>query len=57
MEHVLGGYWTPEDKKRLIALTGAGHIDDDIAKVLERPVRAVSAQRVLLGILPNRARQ
>jgi hypothetical protein len=57
MGHVLGSNWTPEDKERLIALTDAGHIDNDIARVLERPVQAVSAQRILLGILPNRARQ
>jgi hypothetical protein len=57
MGHVLGSNWTPEDKERLIALTDAGHIDNDIARVLERPVQAVSAQRILLGILPNRARR
>ena len=46
--------WTPDEKKRLADLASAGLIDNDIAEAMDRPVRAVSAQRMLMGIPPNR---
>ena len=47
--------WTSDESKQLASLASAGLMDAQIAEALGRPVRAVSAQRMLLGIRPNRA--
>ena len=49
-----GVAWTAEENSRLIELAKAGHVDDEVAEILGRPVRAISAQRMLHGIAPNR---
>lgn len=54
MNKVPGVGWTLDEIRRLIELANAGHSDDEIAEIVGRPVRAVSAQRMLLGIGPNR---
>ncbi|MBB5714795.1 hypothetical protein FHS94_001631 [Sphingomonas aerophila] len=46
--------WTIAEKKRLSDLASIGLIDDEIARAMDWPVRSVSAQRMLMGIPPNK---
>jgi hypothetical protein len=49
-----GLLWAPDEVDRLRDLTAQGYTDRQIAMLLRRGTRAVSAQRILLGIPVNR---
>ena len=49
-----GQSWASDEVDRLRHLVAQGHTDRQIATALRRGTRAVSAQRILLGLSVNR---